>query len=76
MSQKQSDLMQAQNSDGMAWTGFSGFQQAKAKADNAEHSLLNQEDDKEHPNNSIVFDPGGTMDDFKNPDLVQDVQQT
>ena len=46
------------------------------KADNAKHNLLNQEDDEEHLNDSIVFDPSGTLDCFKNPDLVQDAQQT
>jgi len=76
MSQEQSGLMQAQNGNGMVWTSFSGFQQAKAKADDAECNLLNQEDDKEHLNNSMMFDPGSTMDHFKNPDLVQDIQQT
>ena len=76
MSQEQSDLTQAQNSDRMAWSNFSGFQWDKTKADNAKCNLLNQEDVKEHLNNGIVFDPGSTVDCFKNPDLVQDIQQT
>ena len=46
------------------------------KANNGEHNLLNQEDDKEHPNDSITFNPSSIVDHFKNPDLVQDTQQT
>ena len=41
MSQEQSDLTQAQNSDSTVWTSFSGFQGAKRKADNAKCNLLN-----------------------------------
>ena len=70
VSQEQSNSMQAHNGEGMVWSSFSGFQQAQAKANNAKHNLLNQEDDEEHLNNGIVFDPGGTVDHFKNPDLV------
>jgi len=64
MSQEQSHLMQAQNGNGMVWTGFSGSQRAETKADNAECNLLNQEDDKDHLNDSIVFNPGSTVDHF------------
>ena len=68
--------MQAQNSDGMVWTSFSGFQQAKEKADNAKCNLFNQKNDEEHLNNSITFDPRSTVNCFKNPDLLQDIQWT
>ena len=65
--------MQAQNSNGVAWTGSSSFQQAQAK--DTECNLLNQEEE-DHVSDSIAFNPGGTVDHFKNPDLIQDIQQT
>ena len=65
--------MQTQNSNGVAWTGFSRFQQAQAK--DSECNLLNQEEE-DHVNNGAMFDPGGTVDHFKNPDLIQDIHQT
>ena len=41
----------------------------------AEWNLLNQEEE-DHVNDAVTFDPGGTMDCFKNPDLIQEIQQT
>ena len=43
-SQEQSDLTQAQNKNGMMWTGFSGLQQARAK--DTKCNLLNQDEDQ------------------------------
>ena len=68
--QEQSNLTQAKNKNDMAWTGFSGFQQARE----TKHNLLHQ-DEEECMSDSVAFDPSGTMDCFKNPDLVKWIKQ-
>ena len=51
MSQEQSNLAQAQNKNGVVWTKFSGFQDARE----TEHNSSNQ-DEEDHVNNSAMFD--------------------
>ena len=55
----------------MAWNEFSGFQQTREK----NCDLCVNQDKENHMNNSIVFDPGGMVDCFKNPHLVDKMIQ-